>query len=214
MAMIKQEAELTSNQVKPYSSCAILVDPDEGTDLKFLPAEVIIGRKVAKIGKTDVEDEIDILTKFYNLFCLRSKILLLKSFKGFIICIWATYDIDKIIQSVSGDVLGYTWTNRQWKKEASTILMQNSFLVNGLEPGMDLQTESIRSLPIWIQFPKLGINFNQTTSGIEWKPTKCTHYKMLAIRMLTTKRKGGTRLNGEEYKRETQEEENRMQATA
>ncbi|KAJ8419451.1 hypothetical protein Cgig2_023657 [Carnegiea gigantea] len=45
------EEEPTNTQVKPYSSYASLVNPNEGTELQFVPAEIINGMKVAKIDK-------------------------------------------------------------------------------------------------------------------------------------------------------------------
>ena len=46
------------NQVNASSLYASLVDPDEGTDLKFMPAEVFHGMKIAKIKRHDVVAEV------------------------------------------------------------------------------------------------------------------------------------------------------------
>ena len=42
-------------QVNPISTYASLVDPEEGTELKFISTEFIEGKKIAKINKEDVE---------------------------------------------------------------------------------------------------------------------------------------------------------------
>ena len=42
----------------PQFSFAQLVDPNEGTELKFIPAQIINGTKFSQLEKSDVVDEI------------------------------------------------------------------------------------------------------------------------------------------------------------
>ena len=82
--------------------------------------------------------------------------------KGFINRIWAAFEIDKIIQVKRGVFL-VRFVNLQDKvtveKRGLYFFDAKPFLVKGWNPQMDLQTESIRSLPIWIQMSDLDIKF-------------------------------------------------------
>lgn len=44
-------------------------------------------------------------------------------------------------------------------KEGVYFFYSKPFVVKGWNPDMDLQTENIKSLPLWIQFPELDINY-------------------------------------------------------
>ncbi|KAJ8420807.1 hypothetical protein Cgig2_019766 [Carnegiea gigantea] len=56
---VTQGAEIANTQVQIVSSYASLVDPEEGTELKFVSTEIIDGKQIAKIEREDVEAEID-----------------------------------------------------------------------------------------------------------------------------------------------------------
>ena len=88
-------------QVYSSSTYASLVDPEEGTELKFISAELIGGKKVAKIDKEDVENEI---TYWQNaiLFSALGANPPFEVIQGFIKRIWGMYDIDKVLQVKNG----------------------------------------------------------------------------------------------------------------
>jgi len=89
--------EQANNHVNNPSSYASLVDPDEGTDVQFILAEISDGRKIAKIEKGDVEAEIE----YWNNAVLCSVLGANPPFEvihGYVKRIWATYEIDKLIQ--------------------------------------------------------------------------------------------------------------------
>ena len=98
---VPREDELTSTQVKSTSSCASLVDLEEGTDLKFVSAEFIDGERIAKIDREDVEAEIEYWQNAVICSVLGanppSEII-----QGFIKRIWGAFEIDKILQVRKG----------------------------------------------------------------------------------------------------------------
>ena len=141
-------------QVNPISTYASLVDPEEGTELKFISTEFIEGKKIAKINKEDVEQEI----AYWQNAVIFSVLGANPPFditQGFIRRIWGNYDIDKMLQVKKGMFL-VRFNNLQDKlaveRRGVYYFDAKPILVKGWNPQMDLHTESINSLPIWIHY--------------------------------------------------------------
>jgi len=73
-----------------------LVDPEEGTELKFVSTEIIDGKKIAKIDKEDVENEIEYWHNAIICSVLGANPPY-EIMQGFIGRIWGVYEIDKIL---------------------------------------------------------------------------------------------------------------------
>ncbi|KAJ8449649.1 hypothetical protein Cgig2_005671 [Carnegiea gigantea] len=130
-------------------SFAQLVDPNEGTELKFVPSSIINGVKCTQLEKSDVEAEVQISCIMHVM-------------KGFLKRIWANYAIDHILYVRKGVFLvRFVQLQDKISVEKRGIYFFDSkpMLVKGWNPNMDLQTETIRSLPIWIQLPALDIKY-------------------------------------------------------
>ena len=82
--------------------------------------------------------------------------------QGFIRRIWGNYDIYKMLQVKKGMFL-VRFNNLQDKlsveKRGVYYFDAKPVLVKGWNPQMDLHTEYINSLPIWIKLPDLDIRF-------------------------------------------------------
>ena len=87
--------------------------------------------------------------------------------QGFIRRIRGAYEIDKILLVRKG-VLMVRFQNIQDKitveRRGFYYFDGKLVVVKGWNPQMDLQTENIKSPPIWIQLPKLDIKFWGTES--------------------------------------------------
>ncbi|KAJ8421292.1 LOW QUALITY PROTEIN: hypothetical protein Cgig2_031131 [Carnegiea gigantea] len=148
-----------------------LTDPNEGTELKFIPSSIINGVKCTNLVKSDVEVEI----QYWQSAVLCTVIGANPPFevmKGFLKCIWETMQlIDKILVEKCGI---YFFDSKP-------------MLVKGWNPTMDLQTKTIRSLPIWIHLPALDIKYWGMESlskigsilGIPFKTDKFTKDKQV-----------------------------------
>ena len=144
-----------------HGSFAQLVDPNEGTELKFVPSNVINGVKCAQIEKTDVELEIQYWQSAV-LCAVMGANPPIEVMKGFFKRIWASYSIDRILYVRKGVFLVH-FEHIQDKiiveKRGIFFFDSKPMLVKGWNPSMDIQTESIRSLPIWIQLHALDIKY-------------------------------------------------------
>ena len=181
------------------SSYAAMVDPDDGTDLAFVPVTSVNGSKCAKLETSDVEDEI-----LYWQSAVLCSVLganpPLAVMQRYFQKIWANYTIDKVLYVRKG-VFMVRFANLQDKLAVVTKgcyhFDRKPLLVKGWNPDMDLQTETITSLPLWIQLPNLDIKYWGTRSlskigsmlGIPLKTDKFTkersylHYARLLIDM-------------------------------
>ena len=89
-----QDSQLSNPPL--VSSYASLVDPEDGTELRYVQTSCINGMKCAKLEKQDVNGEVE----FWNSAIICSVLGAnppLQVIKGFIMRIWGTYDIDKIL---------------------------------------------------------------------------------------------------------------------
>ncbi|KAJ8419425.1 hypothetical protein Cgig2_033896 [Carnegiea gigantea] len=125
-----------SRSVNSYAS---LVNPDEGTLLNFIQAPVINGVKFAKIKASDQS------TILCSVFGANPPIEVIK---GYLRQIWKSLDIDKICLV------------RKGVSAKGVFFFDNKpLLVKPWNPEMDISTEAITSLPIWVRFMDLDIKY-------------------------------------------------------
>ncbi|KAJ8436173.1 hypothetical protein Cgig2_034201 [Carnegiea gigantea] len=198
-----------------------MVDPEEGADLKFIPTRTINGVKCSKLEKEDVEAEIE----YWQQAVLWSVLGANPPFeviKGFINRIWASMDIDKIIHD-----------KQTVEKRGVYFVDSKPFFVKGWNPEMDVHTETIQSLPLWVQFPDLDVKYWGTESlsklgsvlGIpiktdrftkekttikqqvvyEWKPVKCANCHMYGHEEQVCRKKDGVRMEWRKVQRDPPE---------
>mgnify|MGYP001070461423 CR=1 FL=1 len=142
-------------------SFAQMLDPEEGNELKFVPSANINGIRCATIEKSDVLDEI---TYWQNavLCSVMGANPPFEVMKGFFNRIWGNFAIDRIIYVRKGVFLvrfSHQEDKIQVEKRGFYFFDSKPMLVKGWNPNMDLHSESIRSLPLWIQLPSLDIKY-------------------------------------------------------
>ncbi|KAJ8419566.1 LOW QUALITY PROTEIN: hypothetical protein Cgig2_004597 [Carnegiea gigantea] len=181
-ALTEQVAE-TPVPLSIPSTYASMVDPEEGTELKFVPTKIINGVKCAKIKKEDVMPEIE----FWQSAILCSILGANPPFEGYLNRIWANYKIKRVIQVRKGVFLGWN-------------------------PEMDLNTDKIKSLPLWVQFPNLDIKYWGLESiKYEWLPLKCTRCHMFGHEEVVCKKKKVIRQEWREVQQHPSDEERQIQ---
>lgn len=154
------EASIPS-QVTQNSTCASLVDLDDGSALNSIPAQSINGNKCAHLVHEDVQAEIE----YWNTAVLCAVLGAnppLDVIKGYINRIWGAYELDKIIQLRRGlFMVRFQHLQDKMEVERKDIFYFDSkpFIVKSWNPEMDLRTESIKSLPLWVQLPDLDIKY-------------------------------------------------------
>ena len=155
-------AQLSTHQTPQYQhSYAQLLDPNEGTELKFIPSSNINGVYCTKIEKSDVVDEVA-YWQTAVLCTVMGANPPLEIIKGFLNRIWANFAIDRILYVRKGVFLvrfSHLQDKIQVEKRGFYFFDSKPMLVKGWNPNMDLQTETIRSLPLWIQLPSLDIKY-------------------------------------------------------
>ncbi|KAJ8419487.1 hypothetical protein Cgig2_008717 [Carnegiea gigantea] len=184
---IAQNATLAPATIRP--TYASLLDSDEGNLLNYVPATIINGKRCAEIAKEDVTQEVE----YWQNAVLCSVLGANRPFvviKGFINPIWAAYEIDKILMVKKGLFL-VRFIHLQDKltveRRGIYYFDKKPFLVKGWYPEMDLDTESIKSLPLWVQFPNLDFKYWGLESlsklrsllGIPLKTDRCTREKTM-----------------------------------
>jgi len=155
-------AQQTTHQTPQFQhSYAQMLDPDEGTELKFIPSSNINGIQCTKFEKSDVVDEI----AYWQTAVLCTVMGANPPFeiiKGFLSRIWANFAIDRILYVRKGVFLvrfSHLQDKIQVEKRGFYFFDSKPMLVKGWNPNMDLQTETIRSLPLWVQLPSLDIKY-------------------------------------------------------
>ena len=156
----------TSPRNEPQLSFAQLLDPNEGTELQYIPSTTVNGTICTQIENADVIDEI----QYWQSAVLCTVMGANPPFevmKGYFKRIWANFDIDKIMYVRKGVFL-VRFVHLQDKivveKRGCYFFDSKPMLVKGWNPSMDLQTETIRSLPLWIQLHGLDIKYWGTKS--------------------------------------------------
>ncbi|KAJ8421820.1 hypothetical protein Cgig2_000989 [Carnegiea gigantea] len=115
---MQHEADLNPQMASLYAS---MVDSDEGASLKYIPAIVVNGAKLAKITKEDVTPK-----KSSVLYMTLGVSPPAEVIEGFVRRIWKSYDPDKVVlgpDSLSklGSIIGITIKTDKYTKENSMI---------------------------------------------------------------------------------------------
>ncbi|KAJ8430872.1 hypothetical protein Cgig2_011335 [Carnegiea gigantea] len=144
------------------------VDLAEGTALKYIPTVEINRQKCVKIEKNDI-----LLEEFVH-------------------CIWANKSIDKVVLTRKGLFL-VRFTNIQDKLDVIQrgvyFFDKKPFIVEVWNGNLSLDTSSLQSLPIWVQFLELDINKLGSMLGMPIKMDRTTkertdiNYARLLIEM-------------------------------
>ena len=143
------------------STFASLVDPNEGTSLSYFTPSVISGAKCAKITGEDVAPEI----AYWKTSILCSVLGAnppLDVMEGYLRRVWNSQDIDKISMVKHGLFLVRFHTT-----EAQQAVVQRGvfffdrkpLLVKPWNPELELYTEQLTSLPIWVQLHELDLKY-------------------------------------------------------
>ena len=148
-------------KVLNFSSYASLVDGDDGIALNYIPAQTVNGNKFAHLEQVDVQAEIDYWNNAVLCIVLGANPPI-EVIIGFINRIWKAYTLDKIIQVRRGVFLvrfHHSHEKLELEKRGIFYFESKPFIVKGWTPEMDLQTETIKSLPLWVQLPDLDIKY-------------------------------------------------------
>ena len=82
--------------------------------------------------------------------------------EGYVHRIWATKDIDKVVQARRVVYL-VRFNNLQDKlevlKRGVYFFDRKPFIVKAWNEGLNLDIHSLQSLPIWVQFPELDLKY-------------------------------------------------------
>lgn len=151
----------TTDNLSSKKTYASAVNPNSGAPLDYIPAQDINGSKCAHLSLSDVEPEI----QYWQTAVLCSVLGAnppLDVIQRFIRRIWVDCSIDKIVVVRKGVFLvrfdsiedkdrvlshGFYYFNRK------------PFIVKGWNPDLDLNTDSLTSIPLWIQLPELDIKY-------------------------------------------------------
>ncbi|KAJ8421837.1 hypothetical protein Cgig2_004340 [Carnegiea gigantea] len=170
--------EVTNHNPSTYAS---LIDPKEGTNLKFIPMKEVNGRKGAKIKKADVDYwENAILC---GVMGSNPPFVVID---GFVHCIWKSMEIDKVIMVRKGVFL-VRFTNMHYKLTSLSKL--------GSMFGMPIKTNRVTKEKIALQYARMLIEMKINEPFLdhidfindwdvvvrqdvkyEWQPIKCAHY--------------------------------------
>ncbi|KAJ8420158.1 hypothetical protein Cgig2_021593 [Carnegiea gigantea] len=131
-----------SHQREAQLAYAAMTDSNEGTSLNFFQTPVVNGVKCAKIKSKDVQPEIE-YWKSAVLCSVLGANPPLEVIEGFIKRIWKTFEIDKICLV----------------KKGSPFPSLNLSVVKPWNEEMDINTETLASLPIWVRFLELDIKY-------------------------------------------------------
>ncbi|KAJ8421398.1 hypothetical protein Cgig2_009479 [Carnegiea gigantea] len=176
-ASVVEHPEITrasNTQVQTLSSYASVVDPEEGTDLKFIPTHLINGVRCAKLEKDDVAAEINYRQHAVLCSVLGANPLL--ELPDLDVKYWGAKSLSK-----TGSILGIPIKTYRYIKE-KTMLRFARLLI-------DILLDSI--FTDFIEF------FNDNEVLIwqyvvyEWKPVKCAHCHMFGHEEQICKKKGG-----------------------
>ncbi|KAJ8422697.1 LOW QUALITY PROTEIN: hypothetical protein Cgig2_031931 [Carnegiea gigantea] len=151
--------EQSANRMRP--SYAPMVDANEGTSLEFIPVTEINGIKCAKFVEEDVAQEIAYWQNAVRC-CVLGVNPLIEVIDGYVRRIWTGYEIDKVLLIKKGLYL----VRFNELKDAMVVAQkgvfhfdQKPFIVRTWNPEMDINIDTITSLPIWIQLHELDIKY-------------------------------------------------------
>ncbi|KAJ8420906.1 LOW QUALITY PROTEIN: hypothetical protein Cgig2_013563 [Carnegiea gigantea] len=152
------EPEISVNFLSSYAS---LIDPNEGTELRYIPTMVVNGIKCARITKLDVKSEISYWQNAILCSVLGANPPL-EVMKGFLKCIWSGFELEKILLVKRGVFL-IRFIHVQDKitveRKGVCYFDNKPLIIKSWNPKMDLQIGKISFLPLWVQFPDLDIKY-------------------------------------------------------
>ena len=177
------------NETVTKPTYASLVNPDEGTALEFIPVADINGVKCAKVELEDIEEEVNYWQNAV-ICCVLGANPPISVMEGFVKRIWREFPINKVLLVKKGLYLirfeDYQDTLKVIQ-QGFYLFDQKPFIVKPWTPEMEINTEAISSLPIWVRFPELDIKYWGLQSlskigsmlGIPLKTDRFTKDKMM-----------------------------------
>lgn len=153
--------ETGPNSARVSPSFASLVDPNEGTALQFLPASNVQGVMCAQLNPEDIAGEVAYWQNAV-LCCVLGANPPFEVVKGYVHRIWNHLAIDKVLLIRKGLYL------IRFHEQSDALLVAQKgvfyfdhkpFIVKAWTPEMEIKTDAITSLPIWVQLPDLDIKY-------------------------------------------------------
>ncbi|KAJ8426671.1 hypothetical protein Cgig2_030090 [Carnegiea gigantea] len=126
-------------------------------DKEAVLSKVINRTKCAKIEDQDVEAEIEYWNQVVICCVLRANPPL-GVIDGYVRRIWSQYEIDKVVAARKGIYLVRFKSAQDKEAVLSKVIYyfdQKSFIIKAWNENLELDTISISSLRIWVQFPEL-----------------------------------------------------------
>ena len=154
-------AEPISSPSIVFPSYASMVDPNEGTMLEFISATDMNGTKCAKLVEENVEGEIDYWQNAV-ICCVLGANPLYEVIDGLVRRNWTGLAIDKVLLIEKGLYLVRFLDKGDAVRVAQKGVYhfdQKPFIVKAWTLEMEINVDSITSLPIWIQLPELDIKY-------------------------------------------------------
>ena len=149
------------NETMARPTFASLVDPDEGTALAYIPVSEINGIKCAKVKLEDIGEEVNYCHNAV-ICCVPGANPPITVMDGFVRRMWKDYTINKVLLVKKGLYLirfeDYQDTLKVIQR-GFYLFDQKPFIVKPWTPEMEINTEAITSLPIWVRFPELDIKY-------------------------------------------------------
>ncbi|KAJ8433496.1 hypothetical protein Cgig2_018030 [Carnegiea gigantea] len=138
-----------------------LVDPDEGSALRYVSIQMINGQACAKIERSNVQKEVDYWSTSV-LCCVLGANPPLAVIDGYVHRIWAGMDIDKVLLVRKGVFL-IRFNNMDDRikvlKKGWYFFDRKLFITKAWNEDLSLDTSNLHSIPIWVRFPELDIKF-------------------------------------------------------
>ncbi|KAJ8425192.1 hypothetical protein Cgig2_004314 [Carnegiea gigantea] len=167
------------------STYASLVDPEEGTALKFIPMNEVNGRQCAKIEKEDYWEN----AVLYGVMGSNPPFEVID---GFMDRIWKSMDIDKVIMSLNklDSMLHIPIKADKFTKEKTALQYARMLIEMKINRHFPDQINFIND---WDMVVRQEIKY-------EWQPVKCNHSQMVGHEEEVCRRKNSVRQERQEWK--------------
>ncbi|KAJ8424423.1 hypothetical protein Cgig2_010652 [Carnegiea gigantea] len=146
-----------SNGIVPET----MVDPNEGTALDYIPAIDIQGSKCAKLVESDVANEINYWQNAVLCYVLGANPPI-GVIDGFVKRNWKGLEIDKVLLIKKGLYLvcfNELKDAMEVAQKGSFHFDQKPFIVKAWNPDLEMSSDTITTLPIWIQLHDLDLKY-------------------------------------------------------
>ncbi|KAJ8440383.1 hypothetical protein Cgig2_019372 [Carnegiea gigantea] len=141
------------NAGSKVTTYALLINPEMGNNLKSIPADLVNGN--------DVSTEIEYWSSSVLCSVMGSNPPF-EIIQNYIRKIWAHYEIDKILQVRKGLFL-VCFVHHQDKTTVESkgfyFFGNKPFVVKGWNPELEMHTENLKSIPLWIRLPNLELKY-------------------------------------------------------